>query len=97
MTMSWTSTLSLDWPIKDAETGHPIPYVDVRTDVTCDGWAVYRDVPLLLVARPRRGIAGFPYGNNVELVPVGSYRVEVRVGPLPLFDETGHAGVASVE
>lgn len=83
---------NLDAHIRDADSGHPVPYLDVRVNVRRDGVQVLGEVALLPVARPPKGVAGLHYGNNVALEPAGVYQVLVRVAPSAL---TG-AGAASV-
>ncbi|MGH7733275.1 MAG: iron transporter [Gemmatimonadales bacterium] len=78
---------NLDSHIRDAETGHPVPYLDVKVTVTRDGEAVYEDLPLVPVARPHKGVAGFHYGNNVALDPAGSYQVALSIAAGPLAGE----------
>ncbi|MGH3502784.1 MAG: iron transporter [Nocardioidaceae bacterium] len=70
---------NLDAHVYDAETGHPVPYLDVHIDVARDGTPVLSDLALVPVARPHKGTAGLHYGNNVALDPTGSYQVEVRI------------------
>ncbi len=74
---------NLDAQIHDVESGHPVPYLDVRATVR-QGGEVILDVPLVPVARPRRGTAGLHYGNNVRLMPSGRYEVAVTVQPSAL-------------
>ena len=75
---------NLDAHIHDAESGHPVPYLDVRVDVYRGGVPVLQEVPLLPVARPYKGTAGLHYGNNVALEPTGIYQVLVRLAPSAL-------------
>jgi hypothetical protein len=75
---------NLDAHIYDVDSGHPVPYLDVRVDVSRDGVSVLREVPLLPVARPHKGVAGLHYGNNVALVPSGQYQVLLRLAPSAL-------------
>lgn len=70
---------NLDAHIYDSASGHPVPYLDVRVDVTRDGGPVLTDLPLVPVARPSTGASGLHYGNNVAMDPTGVYRVVVRV------------------
>ena len=79
---------NLDAHIHDADTGHPVPYVDVHVTVARDGESVFTDVALVPVARPHRGTAGRHYGNNVRLDEDGGYRVVVRLEPSPLTGTT---------
>lgn len=75
---------NLDAKICDPERHHPVPYLDVRAEVSRDGQAVLTDIPLVPVARPQRGVDGFHYGNNVRLAPSGRYDVVVRIAAGPL-------------
>ena len=79
---------NLDAHIHDADTGHPVPYVDVHVTVARDGESVFTDVALVPVARPHKGTAGRHYGNNVRLDEDGGYRVVVRLEPSPLTATT---------
>lgn len=75
---------NLDAHIHDAESGHPVPYLDVQVDVSAAHVPVFTGLPLVPVARLHKGTAGLHYGNNVQLDPSGSYRVRVRVVPSAL-------------
>ena len=75
---------NLDAHAHDVDSGHPVPYLDVRACVSRDGVPVLPEVPLLPVARPHKGVAGLHYGNNVRLAPSGTYRVLVRLAPSAL-------------
>lgn len=79
-----TGRFNLDAHIHDAETGHPVPYLDVHVDVATADGPVFTGLPLVPVARPRKGTAGLHYGNNAALDPAKSYRVRVRIAPSPL-------------
>lgn len=79
-----TGLFNLDAHVRDLDSGHPVPYLDVRVDVSRDGVDVLKDVPLVPVARPHKGTAGLHYGNNVALEPEGLYDIVVRLAPGPL-------------
>jgi hypothetical protein len=80
---------NLDSHVHDVDSGHPIPYLDVRVEVRREnGTAVFADLPLVPVARVRKGAAGLHYGNNVALAATGRYRVTVHIAAHPLISDT---------
>lgn len=60
---------NLDAHIHDVDSGHPVPYLDVRAAVSQDQVPILPEVPLLPVARPHKGVAGLHHGNNVAFAP----------------------------
>jgi hypothetical protein len=85
---------NLDVHIHDVDSGHPVPCLDVRSNVGRNGAAVLTGLEMVPVARPAKGVAGLQYGNNVALEEAGRYRVVVTIAPSPL---TGTDGDASCE
>lgn len=77
---------NLDVRIHDVNSGHPVPYLDVRADLSRNGDAVPTGFEMVPVARPTKGAAGLHYGNNgapmSQFVPSGgrlhvSYHAEM--------------------
>ncbi len=64
--------------------GNPVPYLDVRSDVSHNSAAVYAGVEMVSAARPHKGAAGLHYGNNIALDASGSYQVVAIIAASPL-------------
>lgn len=81
--------INLDVHIHDVDSGHPVPYLDVRSEVSRNGAVVFADLEMVPVARPRKGVAGLHYGNNIALDAPGSYQVVVTIAASPLTGTEG--------
>lgn len=80
---------SLDVHIHDDDSGHPVPYLDVRADLSRNGDAVLSGFEMVPAARPAKGVAGLHYGNNIALEESGRYRIVVIIAASPLTGADG--------
>lgn len=82
---------NLDVHIHDVDSGHPVPYLDVRAALARNGDTVSTGFEMVPVARPTKGVAGLHYGNNVALEESGRYRIVVTIAASPLSGIDGDA------
>jgi DNA-binding HxlR family transcriptional regulator len=75
---------NLDVHIHDVDSGRPVPYLDVHTDVSRNGTAVLTGLEMVPVAPRAKGVAGLYYGSNVALEETGRHRVGVTIAAPPL-------------
>lgn len=72
---------NLDPHMHNVASGHPVPHLTMTVTRTRGGEPALTEVPVVLVARPHKGIAGPHDGNNVALEPAGVYLMRVRLEP----------------